>query len=120
MTTIKVPDAGDIITLDFDPQAGREITKRRPALVLSPRSFNQALRFAWVCPITSTPGRHQFQLTVPPNIRGFATPAGGVSTVKVEQLRSLDFEARGAIIVAQVPEAFLNQCRSVAARILGY
>ncbi len=116
MTTI--PDAGDIVILDFNPQAGREITKRRPGLVLSPKAFNSRMGFAVICPITSTPPAHAFQLQLPPNISGFAHPQGGASTVKVEQLRSLDFQARNAQIIAHVPKPFLLQCRSVAARII--
>lgn len=117
----QAPDAGDIITIDFDPQAGREITKRRPALVLSPRAFNQALGFAWICPITSTPSKHGFQLSIPPGINGFSYPsAPAVSTVKIEQLRSLDYQARRAQVIAAVPIAFLQQCRSVAGRVLGF
>lgn len=71
----QVPDAGDIISIDFEPQAGREITKRQPVLFLSPKSFNQALGFAWICPITSTPSKHPFQLTVPPGIKASITPS---------------------------------------------
>ena len=38
-----VPDKGDIVLLDFDPSAGKEIIKRRPALVISRQSFNDDL-----------------------------------------------------------------------------
>lgn len=114
-----IPDAGDIVILDFDPQAGREITKRRPGLVLSPKVFNAQMKFAVICPITSTPSRHGFQLQLPNGIRGFTYNPGTVSTVKIEQLRSLDFEARSADIIAKVPPQFLLQCRSIAQRIIG-
>jgi mRNA interferase MazF len=113
------PDAGDIVILNFDPQAGREIQKRRPALVLSPKAFNAAMNFAVMCPITSTRSQHKMQLELPSGIKNFVPPGGGVSTVKIEQLRSLDFEARKAEIVAHVPDYFLMQCRSIAQRIIG-
>jgi len=48
-----VPRAGDIIWLDFDPQTGREQSKRRPALVVTEESFNRASGFTVVCPLTS-------------------------------------------------------------------
>jgi mRNA interferase MazF len=51
--SVYVPDAGDLIWLDFDPQAGREQAGRRPALVLSSRRFNEKASLAFVCPITS-------------------------------------------------------------------
>ena len=49
-----VPDKGDIVSLSFDPSAGNEIMKRRPALVISRQAFNEHTGFAIVAPITST------------------------------------------------------------------
>ena len=113
------PDAGDIVILDFDPQAGNEIQKRRPGLVLSPKSFNATMKFAVICPITTTLGKHGFQIQLPAGIKNFSSPPDSVSTVKIEQMRSLDFVARNAQIVAHVPDYFLLQCRSIAQRIIG-
>jgi mRNA interferase MazF len=48
-----VPDAGDLVWLTFDPQAGHEQAGRRPALVLSPKPYNQKSGPALVCPVTS-------------------------------------------------------------------
>lgn len=50
-----VPDRGDVVWLSFDPQSGREQAGRRPALVLSPRAYNQRTSLAILCPITSRP-----------------------------------------------------------------
>ena len=49
-----IPDKGDIIWLNFEPSAGKEITKRRPAFVISRKAFNEHTGFAIVAPITST------------------------------------------------------------------
>ncbi|MDR0199750.1 MAG: type II toxin-antitoxin system PemK/MazF family toxin [Streptococcaceae bacterium] len=49
-----IPKQGDIIWINFDPSKGREIKKRRPALVVSSTLYNQKLKFAMICPITST------------------------------------------------------------------
>lgn len=46
------PEAGEIVWLTFDPQAGREQAGRRPALVLSPSLYNRKSGLALVCPIT--------------------------------------------------------------------
>lgn len=73
------PDAGDIMILNFDPQAGRESQKRRPALVLSPKAFNTAMSFAVMCPITSTRSQHKMQLELPSGIKNFSTPGGGLA-----------------------------------------
>ena len=54
MVTSYVPDAGDIVMMDFDPQVGREQAKRRrPALVLTDQRYNRASGLAVVCPLTS-------------------------------------------------------------------
>ena len=48
------PKQGDIIYIDFDPSVGREIQKRRPAIVMSSDGFNQKTGYIAICPITST------------------------------------------------------------------
>ena len=49
-----IPERGDIITLDFDPQTGHEQKGKRPAIVISNSTFNNFTRMAMVCPITNT------------------------------------------------------------------
>ena len=49
-----IPKKGDIVWIDFDPSAGKEIQKRRPGLVVSRYEFNRKTMFAVICPITST------------------------------------------------------------------
>jgi mRNA interferase MazF len=50
---MKAPERGDLVWLDFDPQAGREQAGRRSALVLSPASYNGLTGLAMACPVTS-------------------------------------------------------------------
>jgi mRNA interferase MazF len=61
-----VPDRGDLVWLQFDPQVGHEQAGRRPALVLSPRSYNAASGLALLCPITSRIG-YPFRVLLPRN-----------------------------------------------------
>ncbi len=71
-----VPDAGDLIWLDFTPRAGREQAGRRPAVVLSPRSHNEKTSLAVVCPVTSLVKGHPFEVGLPAGaseVRFFAT-----------------------------------------------
>lgn len=81
------PKQKDIIWIDFDPSKGKEIKKRRPALVVSRAAFNKNTGFCLVCPITSTE-------------RGFATyikikdPQKISGEVVTHQLRSVDFTTR--------------------------
>lgn len=58
-----VPEAGDLIWLTFDPQAGCEQAGRRPALVLSPQSYNAKSGLAIVCPITSQVKGYPFEVS---------------------------------------------------------
>src|SRR5213075_1905556 len=60
-----VPDAGDLVWLTFDPQAGHEQRGRRPALILSPRVYNARARLAIACPITSQVKGYPFEVTLP-------------------------------------------------------
>jgi len=60
-----LPDTGDLIWLTFDPQAGREQAGRRPALVLSPATYNTKSGLALVCPITNQRKGYPFEVVVP-------------------------------------------------------
>lgn len=52
-----IPKRGDVIWLDFHPQAGSEQAGRRPALVLSPISYNRKVGLVIVCPVTNSDKR---------------------------------------------------------------
>lgn len=54
MTKEYIPNRGDIIWIDFDPQKGKEIGKIRPALVLSSKAYNVQKGLLICCPITSS------------------------------------------------------------------
>lgn len=61
-----IPEAGDVVWIDFDPQSGNEIQKRRPALVISSQIYNStAMNLAIICPITSTKRRNPFEVEIP-------------------------------------------------------
>ena len=83
------PDRGDFVYLDFTPQAGTEQAGRRPALVLSPRSFNIATRLAAVCPITNTITGSRFEVPLPKH-----SQLTGV--ILSHQFRTIDWIARNA------------------------
>jgi mRNA interferase MazF len=62
MVKIYVPEQSDLIWISFDPQAGKEINKIRPALVLSPLQYNQKTGLCLVFPITSQIKRYPFEI----------------------------------------------------------
>ena len=84
------PDRGDLIYLDFTPQAGTEQAGRRPALVLSPRDFNIATGLMAVCPVTNTQTGSRFEVPMPK-----AAKLSGV--VLSHQFRTVDWIARKAV-----------------------
>jgi mRNA interferase MazF len=108
-----VPDAGDLMWLTFDPQAGHEQAGRRPALVLSPKAYNQKSGLALVCPVTSQVKGYPFEVPVP-NGRG----VGGV--ILVDRVKSIDWKARRAGRIGSVPPSTLNEVLARLAPLLGY
>ena len=105
------PDAGDLIWLDFTPQAGREQAGRRPAVVLSPRTYNEKTSLAVVCPITSHAKGYPFEVSVPAGQR-----IGGV--ILSDHLKNLDWRQRQAQKAGKIPRAILEQVRSRIATLL--
>jgi len=91
-----VPERGDAIWLEFDPQAGREQAGRRPAVVLSPAAYNAKTSLAIVCPVTRQAKGYPFETPLP---QGLAI--GGV--VLADHARSLDWQARHAALICKLP-----------------
>lgn len=96
-----VPDAGDLVWIDFTPQAGREQAGRRPALVLTPRSYNDKAGLAVLCPITSLSKGYPFEVTLPASNR-----VRGV--ILADHLKSLDWRQRNTQRAGKLSAAVLN------------
>ena len=110
MVTSYVPDAGDIVFLDFDPQAGREQATRRPALVLTDERYNRASGLAAVCPLTSKRKPYPFALPIViDQIEG---------AVLVDQLKSLDWGARHAEFHSKAATVLVTKVRQYTAVLL--
>ena len=103
-----VPDRGDLVWLEFTPQAGSEHRERRPALVLSPKSYNGKVGLALVCPLTSKVKRYPFEVEFPD---GYAV--SGV--VLSDQLKSLDWRSRKVKFIERISPAVMAM---VTARVL--
>jgi mRNA interferase MazF len=83
-----IPDAGDIVWLHFDPQAGHEQSGRHPALVLTSARYNGARGMALCCPMTTKIKGYVFEVVIsqrPPSV------------ILADQIRSLDWRARRAV-----------------------
>lgn len=79
------PEQGDIITINFDPSTGREIQKRRPAIVVSTKNYSKVTGLVAVCPITNTEKKYFVPLSENHKIKGY---------VNALQVKTLDYKAR--------------------------
>lgn len=98
-----VPEAGDIVWIQFNPQAGHEQAGHRPALVLSPARYNSARGMMICCPMTSKIKTYVFEVVVTQN---------PPSAVLADQVKSLDWRARGAVHKGAVSAEILAEVRA--------
>lgn len=106
-----IPSAGDIVWLNFDPQAGREQAKTRPALVITEEAYNRASGLAVVCPLTRTRKPYPFSL---PCVVGKDEGA-----VLVDHLRSVDWSARKVSFHSKGEPELLAKVRAYIGVLLG-
>ena len=99
-----VPDAGDIVWLEFDPQAGHEQAGHRPAVVLSPRAYNNKSSLMLCCPMTTQIKGYPFEVE---------TVVDGIRTVALaDQVKSLDWRVRKAKFKAKIDALDLNEIKA--------
>lgn len=106
-----VPARGDLVWIEFDPQAGREQAGRRPGLVVSARLYNKASGLALVCPITSRRKGYPFELEVPAGAK-----VDGV--VLTDYVRSLDWTARRMKLIGRSPPGFADAAAQLIGRLI--
>jgi mRNA interferase MazF len=97
-----VPRRGDIVRIDLNPQAGHEQAGRRPAVVLSPGTYNGKAGLAVFCPVTTQIKGYPFEVSVPEGL-----PVSGV--VLADQVRTMDWRARRAEFVCSLPAAVIGE-----------
>ncbi|EJI0415977.1 endoribonuclease MazF [Salmonella enterica] len=103
-----IPDAGDIVWIDFNPQAGHEQAGHRPALVLSPSVYNGRIGLLLCCPMTTKIKGYPFEVL-----------NGEGSAVLADQVKSLDWRERGAVKKGKVSAAVLAEVRSKLKVLIG-
>lgn len=96
------PARGDVVWLTFSPQAGHEQVGRRPALVLSPSSYNRKVGLAILCPITSQVKGYPFEVVIPSGSK-----LGGV--ILADQVKSLDWRIRKAEFICKLPHETVGE-----------
>jgi len=104
------PDAGDIVWLNFTPQAGHEQAGRRPALVLSTAAYNGKTSLILCCPLTTQIKNYPFEVFIggtPPN------------AVLADQVKSLDWRSRDAKPKGRVSPEQLAEVRAKVRALIG-
>jgi mRNA interferase MazF len=97
------PDRGDLIEMNFQPAAGREIDKRRPAIVISPIGYNRRSGLCMAVPITSDLTAGPFWIPLPPGL----LPRPGL--ILCDYVKSFDYRERSASFLTRVPEEVIDQ-----------
>jgi mRNA interferase MazF len=106
-----VPARGDAVWITFNPQAGHEQAGRRPALVLSPPSYNGKVGLAILCPITSQVKGYPFEVTIPSGSK-----LGGV--ILADQVKSFDWRIRKAEFICKLPRETTSEVLDKLATLL--
>ena len=107
-----IPDQGDVVWIDFEPQKGREIKKKRPALIISPKSYNKKAGLALAMPITSHIKGYPFE--VPIN----SVEVEGV--ILVDHVRSLDWKVRNAKKITTLSKNIMQDALTKLAILVGW
>jgi len=91
-----------VVWITLNPQAGHEQAGRRPAVVLSPQSYNGKIGLAILCPITNQIKGYPFEVLLPAGL----TVAGAVLS---DQVKSLDWRARNAELIGILPGETISE-----------
>ena len=95
-----VPDRGDAVWINMNPQAGHEQAGRRPAIVLSPGSYNSKVGLALICPVTNQIKGYPFEVIIPSGLKL-------TGAVLSDQVKSIDWKIRNIEYIDRVPEAVI-------------
>lgn len=112
LSEMYVPNFGDVVWVDFDPQAGREQSGRRPAVVLSAKAYNQKANLALICPITSRVKGYPFEIALPDSL-----PVSGV--ILCDHLKSIDWQVRRVDFICELPAEFARKVAHKTQLLIG-
>ena len=110
MARSHAPDAGDIVWIRFDPQAGHEQAGHRPAVVLSPAAYNAKTSLMVCCPMTTQIKNYPFEVLI---------AGAGPSVVLADQVKSLDWRKRRVKRKGRVSAAELEEVRAKVRALIG-
>ena len=96
-----IPERGDIVWLNFNPQSGHEQKGKRPAVVLSPKEYNEKVGLGLFCPITSKKKNYPFEVEIS------CKKIDGV--VLTDQIKSFDWRTREIEFISKVPSEKIEE-----------
>lgn len=105
-----IPEAGDIVWLEFDPQSGHEQAGHRPALVISPATYNGRTGLMLCCPLTSQIKNYPFEVVI---------SGSGRNVALADQIKNLDWRARNAVKKGTATAEELDAVRMRAKVLIG-
>jgi len=107
-----VPRRGDVVWLQFNPQAGSEQAGRRPAVVISPEAYNGRVGLMICCPITNQQKGYPFEVALPDGV-------GVTGVILSDQVKSLDWRARQADFITALPDDVVEDLLAKLRTLLG-
>ncbi len=107
-----VPERGDIVWISVAAGESQAPTGRRPALVLSPQTYNARVGLALLCPITACVKGYPFEAALPSGL-----PVEGA--VLADHVESLDWRAHRAELICPLPSAVVEEAVGKLRALLG-
>jgi mRNA interferase MazF len=104
------PDRGDVVWLNFNPQAGREQAGHRPALVLTPKEYNRKTGLAIMCPLTTQVKGYPFEVAI--------TSGSAQGVVLSDHLKNLDWRERKVTYKGKAPPAVVKEVTAKISALL--
>ncbi len=108
-----VPDRGDVIWINLNPQAGHEQAGRRPVIVLSPAKYNRKVGMAILCPIMTQIKGYPFEVNIPPDLK-----IAGV--ILSDQVKCLDWKVRNAEFICKLHSKVIEKVLKKLNTLLSY
>lgn len=95
-----IPDRGDAVWINMNPQVGHEQAGRRPAIVLSPSSYNGKVGLALFCPVTNQIKGYPFEVIIPSGLKV-------TGAILSDQVKNLDWKIRNTEFYDKIPETVI-------------
>jgi mRNA interferase MazF len=105
-----IPDKGDFVWGNFNPQSGSEQAGHRPALVVSSKIYHQKSKLVIVCPVTSNLSPWPWKVILPKG----SSVEGAILT---DQIRSIDRHSRNLKIIGSVDNDILEEVQAKIAAL---